>query len=267
MKKILKAIFKFFGYRVSQLQSEDLFPFKNYDYGDEAVAIIEQTGKYSMMPHVNLVTLYEQAVYCEKNGIEGAFVECGVWKGGAVGMMAKANLNYGSERRKLHLFDAFDNICEPDPKIDGAKAMADVKFLANVDAKDLSGKIEPIPGAYDYLGGHGTIAICDELLIGKIGYPSDYLFYHKGFFEKTMENDSKSVGPIAILRLDGDWYSSTKVSLNCLYDKVVKGGIVIIDDYGYYEGCAKAVDEFLKARNIVTFLSYTNYCCRYFIKP
>jgi len=77
---------------------------------------------------------------------------------------------------------------------------------------------------------------------------------------------SKGIDNISILRLDGDWYESTKVCLDNLYDKVVDGGFIIIDDYGCYEGYKKAVDEFLRVRNINVFINYSSPACRYWIK-
>ena len=267
MKALIKGFFNKFGYELRKRPAEELNPFKNYDCGAEAYNALQVNKEYSMMPHVNLVTLYEQAVYCEKFNIPGDFVECGVWKGGAVGMMAMANLNHGIERRTLHLFDAFTDICEPNPEIDGEKAMSDVKRLADVDAADVKGEVKPIVGFYDSMGGFGTIDICNELLVDKIGYDPKYIRYHKGWFQDTIKTSSESIDQIAILRLDGDWYESIKVCLDHLYDKVVSGGMIVIDDYGYYDGCTKAVDEFLEERNIKTFLSYSNYGCRYFVKP
>lgn len=219
-----------------------------------------------MMPLVNLQTLFEQAIYCEKNNIEGDFVECGVWKGGAVGMMALANLQYGKVPRKLHLFDAFDDICEPDPTKDGSRALEDVKRLANKNNAEPSGALKPVKGMYDTFGGYGTIKSCNDLLTEQIGYKSNYIIYHKGWFQDTLPTDAADINKIAILRLDGDWYDSIKICLEYLFDKVQKGGLVVIDDYGYYEGCTKAVDEYLIKKGIVTFLSYSNAGCRYFIK-
>ena len=82
-----------------------------------------------------------------------------------------------------------------------------------------------------------------------------------------MAKAAPAIGPIAILRLDGDWYASTKICLEHLYDQVVSGGFVIVDDYGTYEGCRKAVDEFLAARGLHVFLSHVDPDCRYWIKP
>lgn len=265
MKKTMKKITRSLGFELTKISREN--PFEDYDYGAEAYQALSINKENSMMPEVNLITLYEQAVYCEKFDVAGDFVECGVWKGGAVGMMAMANLTHGKKRRKLHLFDAFDDICEPDPLLDGEKAMSDVKRLSDKESSEIKGDIKAIEGIYDSMGGHGTMDECNELLSDKIGYDENYILYHKGWFQHTIEKESKNIEKIAILRLDGDWYDSIKIPLTFLYDKVEKGGLIVIDDYGYYEGCTKAVDEFLGARSIKTFLSYSNYGCRYFVKP
>lgn len=266
MKRLIKKVLSKFGFEITRKSTEQN-PFKNYDYGDEAFAALLINKSSSMLPEVNLVTLYEQTVYCEKFQIEGDLVECGVWKGGAVGMMAMANLRHGGSRRKLRLFDAFDDMCEPNPEIDGEKALFDLKRLTGKDASEVKGERKAVKGFYDSHGGYGTIEACNDLLINRIGYDPEYVFYHVGWFQDTVEKEAQNIDKIAILRLDGDWYDSIKVCLNYLYDKVVSGGVVVIDDYGYYEGCTKAVDEFLKERDIKTFLSYSNYGCRYFVKP
>lgn len=242
-------------------------PFAGFDYGTEGYKAVKLTQNNSMMPLINLFTLFEQAVYCEKKGIDGSYVECGVWKGGAVGIMAKANLQFGKYRRLIHLFDAFDDILAPVANIDGQRAIEDMKKIAGMtNENEMKGQLKPIKGAYDFLGGHGTVDACKNLLENVIGYPSEYIHYHKGWFQETVPKDSPGVDKIAILRLDGDWYDSIKICLDYLFDKVVAGGLVIIDDYGYYEGCTKAVDEFLEKRNIKTFLSYSSVGCRYFVK-
>lgn len=218
-----------------------------------------------MLTYVRLVTLYQQAVRCEKYGIQGSFIECGVWKGGAVGLMALANIRYGKERRHLHLFDAFDDICEPDVKVDGERALTDVRRYGGVEA-GMSGALKPIRGIYDAFGGYGSLEENRRLMEELIGYDADYLHYHKGWFQDSLPEASSQIGDIAILRLDGDWYASTKVCLDYLYDKVVFGGFIIIDDYGHYEGCKKAVDQFIERRKLKVFLNHVDYTCKYWIK-
>jgi hypothetical protein len=218
-----------------------------------------------MLPPSRLISLYHQVEFCEKNNISGAYVECGVWKGGAVGLMALANLKNSQNRRDLHLFDAFDDICQPNSEVDGKRAMDEIKALGFKNQNQ--GNLKPIKGIYDTLGGHGTIEICKELLIDQINYPEEKIHFHKGWFQDTLPVDSAKINEIAILRLDGDWYASTKVCLDFLYEKVVPGGFVIIDDYGHYEGCAKAVNEFLEKHQLKVYLNQVDYTCRYWIKP
>jgi O-methyltransferase len=271
IKNLTKKIFSTIGLSISRNQPSSVGelenPLKNFDYAVEGYEAVKLTMNNSMIGPISLGTLYEQSVYCEKQGIEGDFVECGVWKGGAVGAMAKANLDYGKNRRNLHLFDAFDDICLPVASVDGQKAVDDIKKYSSVKDEELmQGQLEPIKGVYDEFGGHGTIEACLKLLVSDIKYPKEFIHFHKGWFQQTLPIDAAKIDKIAILRLDGDWYDSIKVCLDFLFDKVVKGGIVVIDDYGYYEGCTKAVDEFLTARNIKTFLSYSSTSCRYFVK-
>ncbi len=236
-----------------------------FDLENEAISSIKIIRNNTMLPYVNLLTLFEQVAYCENKNIEGDFVECGVWKGGAIGLMALANLNYGTKKRNLHLFDVFSEICAPDINVDGTKAIAEVKNILGDKAKT-NGELEPLKGIYDNYGGPGTLEENQKLLEEIINYPSENIFYHKGWFSETVPVDSKEIGKIAILRLDGDWYASTKICLDNLYDKVVDGGFIIVDDYGCYEGCRKAVDEFMLERNIQAFMNFSNRDCRYWIK-
>ncbi len=269
MKKLISRFLRKFGYEIRKIQKIENTSFigdfnRNigYEFEKEANEAIKIVRKQTMLPYVNLVNLYEQARYCEKGNIEGDFVECGVWKGGAVGLMALANLKNGAIRRRLHLFDAFEEICAPNEEFDGAFAIKEVKQIlgSNVLVK---GELTPLRGIYDNLGGPGDINECKSLIEETIGYPSNYVNYYKGWFQNTIPIKSKEIEKIAILRLDGDWYESTKICLDYLFDKVVPGGFVIIDDYGLYSGCKKAVDEFLEHRDEFYYLHYSSWACRY----
>jgi len=236
-----------------------------YELEEDAVNSINIIQNNTMLSKRRLVTLYQQVDYCEKNKIQGSFVECGVWKGGAMGLMALANLRTGSNRRHLHLFDVFQEICEPDAAVDGEKALQEVhKFTGGVGRSN--GKLQSIKGIYDSMGGAGTLEESQNLLENIIGYPKDMIHYHAGWFQDTLPVDHQDIGPIAILRLDGDWYASTKICLDYLFNKVVSGGIVIIDDYGTYEGCRKAVDEYIHTHKICAYLSSVDSDCRFFVK-
>ena len=238
----------------------------NYDRRLDAQKAFARVEENTMLPFSRAVLLYEMVAHCEKAGLHGDFVECGVWKGGSVGVMALANLENSTTRRPIHLFDVFDDICEPDPELDGNDILTEIAELAG--RTDFSGKLESVHGLYDFVGGHGTESICRSLLVDKIGYPEASLVFHKGWFQDTVPVAANRIDPwnIAILRLDGDYYASTKVCLDHLYDRVIPGGFVVIDDYGAYEGCRKAVNDFFTERRIKPFLNYTDHVCRYWVK-
>jgi hypothetical protein len=257
IKKLIKKLAASLGYEIHRAQS--------YELAEEAGKAIIKIRPYTMLTYERLITLYQQVEFCEKNAIPGDFVECGVWKGGAVGLMALANMKYGAERRHIHLFDSFQEICEPDEAVDGQEVAERVRSkMGNIS---LEGKLEPLTGVYDNVGGPGTLEENQELLERTIGYEHDNLHYHVGWFQETLPTVSRELGDIAILRLDGDWYASTKICLEHLYEKVVSGGFVIIDDYGAYEGCRKAVDEFIQENNLKVYLNRVDNVCRYWIKP
>lgn len=270
MKKYLRKLLNRFGIDVirssSAIESNlNINEKLGYELEDDAVECIYIIKNNTMLSKRRLVTLYQQVAYCEKNNIPGSFVECGVWKGGAMGLMALANLRIGIERRHLHLFDAFQEICEPDASVDGERAVREVREFTKKSGHD-EGKLLPLTGIYDSFGGAGTLEENKKLLEKIIGYPMEKIHYHVGWFQNTLPNDHEKIDQIAILRLDGDWYASTKVCLEHLFDKVVIGGVVIIDDYGTYEGCRRAFDEFVTSRNIQLFLGTVDRDCRFFVK-
>jgi O-methyltransferase len=264
VKKLIRKIVNLIGYEiVKKTNGRDGFEYDFEHNAKEAIAVILQNTMVSFEP---LITLYQQVRHCEINNILGDFVECGVWKGGAVGLMALANMKFNQSRRHIHMFDVFDDICEPDPAVDGVYAINQIAELAKINAESLQGNLKPVKGVYDSHGGHGTVNIVKQLLEDKIGYDKRFLHYYQGWFQETLPFCKDKINEIAILRLDGDLYASTKVCLDFLYSKVVTGGFVIIDDYGAYEGCKKAVDEFRDKYGIKTFINHVNHDCRYWIK-
>ncbi len=284
IKKTIKYIFRKLGFSIVRLPkglNKEVFIEKSevqekyndckseYFIEDEALVEVNKIRPFTMQNDERLTILYQQAVYCEKNGISGDFVECGVWKGGAVGLMALANLNYGKKRRNLRLFDSFQDLCEPDEKKDGSRLINEAKLWGGSKAK-VSGNLKPVIGFYDTMGGYGTLEGNKRLIENTIGYDSNYIHYHVGWFQETLPKAVSEISEIAILRLDGDLYESIKVCLDYLYPKVVSGGFIIIDDYLYYKGCTDAVDEFLKRNNIRAYLHHADYASKYhtyWIKP
>jgi O-methyltransferase len=225
-----------------------------------AISMVKDTGS-TMLSERRMISLGQIVKYLELKGIPGSMIECGVWKGGAAAIMAAANVAYGARRRNIHLFDSFTDIVEPDPKIDGERAMYDVEQLTGRSRASITGALEPMVGIYGSHGGPGQPDAVKSLLCS-VGYSESAIQLHVGFFQDTLCGFRQSE-PIALLRIDADWYQSTKICLESLADHVSPGGIIIIDDYGAYDGCATAVNEFL-ARRSPTLINWVDSECVYF---
>lgn len=234
---------------------------KGYDHeagAQKAVERIERaTGRpiheTTMLSYERLGTLYEQVLFAERQGIPGCLVECGVWRGGAAAIMALASLDAGREPRMLHLFDSFEGLPAARADYDGDVAVA---MVGRGD------------GALIASGAWAADAEkVRQLIVDGLGYPAACIRIHQGWFQDTLPGAIEEIGSVAVLRLDGDWYDSTKVVLENLYPSVTAGGIVVIDDYGVFEGCRRACDEYLAVHEPGAYLHYIDYSGRYLIKP
>jgi O-methyltransferase len=232
----------------------------NHSLQDDFESAYATVRPFTMLNRQRLLLLFELVRYFDKVKLPGSFVECGVWKGGAVGMMACAARRGGAER-DLHLCDVFADIGEPDWRVDGERAVREAGGKEHAQ-----GRLQSIKGIYDRLGGHGTIDACREVLEKTINWPADRRCFHQGWFQETLPNLGKTIGSIALLHIDADWYSSTKSCLDHLYDLVISNGAVVVDDYGGYDGCRKAVDEFLASRGVRPFLNHVDEECVYWFK-
>lgn len=172
-----------------------------------------------------------------RKGIAGDFVECGVWKGGSAGLMGIAAQQYDTKSiRKLHLFDSFEGLPEPREE-DGDAAKV---YSGGVNTGALTSVHQCEAG----------IEEVQDLIFNILQLQPDRFVFHKGWFQDTIPNLGNEPKQIALLRLDGDWYESTKICLDHLYDRVSPGGAIIMDDYYCWEGCRKATNEFRAARGI-----------------
>jgi hypothetical protein len=148
MKKILRFLLSKTGYEIRKINpASQIIDHSLECEVEKSLAVIRP---YTMLPRQRLSILFEFVQYISKFKISGDIIECGVWKG-AVGMFAVA-LQYYKDIRNLHMFDAFDDICEPDATVDGERAIREAGGVKNT-----TGKLEPIKGVYKNLGGHGTV--------------------------------------------------------------------------------------------------------------
>ncbi|GAB1420901.1 hypothetical protein MASR2M15_10290 [Anaerolineales bacterium] len=188
---------------------------------------------YTLVAYPGLSGLYDLSKKLNQDHIEGAFVECGVWRGGCAIILSTWAQK---QKRAVHLFDSFEGLPEPLP-IDGKRAL-------KISKGKESGTLASI--------GHIVVSIeeVEDTLFKRFAFDRNQVHLHKGWFQDTLPQVSPTIGKIALLRLDGDWYESTKVCLEYLYDQVVEGGYVVIDDYQEFDGCRLATDEFLQKQGI-----------------
>lgn len=223
------------------------------DFTETEIALINDVQLKTMTSPERLVSLIRSLDHLVSQGTAGDIVECGVWKGGSMMLVAKRLLQLGDTGRRLFLFDTFEGMSEPDER--------DVSAVDNRAAKDLLSESERLDGNNVW-----CYSSLDEVQanLRSTGYSMNNISFIKGKVEDTLPE--KSIGKIALLRLDTDWYESTLHELETLYDQVVPGGIVIIDDYGHWSGCRKAVDEFIAKRKLNVFLNRIDYTARSFVK-
>jgi len=168
--------------------------------------------------------------YVVEQRIEGDFVECGVWRGGNSVLAASVfkSMNAG---RAAWLFDTFTGMTAP--------TKDDVNFRGEIaDSKFRASQRE---GYNDW-----CYAPLDEVTANfeKAGLVSNQVRFVKGDVAQTLADSNNLPKTIAVLRLDTDWYESTKAELEVLYPRLANGGILIVDDYGHWGGARKAVDEY-----------------------
>lgn len=182
--------------------------------------------KYRSFSMITSEVYIDNLLLCEGiNNLEGCIVECGVWRGG----MIAGIYEYLTKKRSCFLFDSFEGLPEVKEK-DGEAAKIWQKTNDGVGLDNCKAEISFAEKAME-LSKSKTHTII------------------KGWFDTTLPNTEISE-PIAILRLDGDWYDSTIICLENLYPLVAENGIIIIDDYYAWDGCSRAVHDYLSKNNL-----------------
>jgi hypothetical protein len=200
-----------------------------------------------------MYALYKGVEYVVKHQIPGDFVECGVWKGGSSMLIAKTLLKFGVSDRKIWMYDTYEGMSEP---------TENDKDIAGVKADDLLKNASKEDQASVW-----CFSSLDEVKsnLKLTGYNETLIHFVKGKVEDTIPGEIPA-GDIALLRLDTDWYESTKHEMIHMFPKLVKSGVLIIDDYGHWVGAKKAIDEYVEANKIILFLNKVDYSGRMAIK-
>ena len=222
------------------------------DISESDKQIFQEVKAYTMTSPERVFAVFDAVRYVLKNDIEGSIVECGVWRGGTMMAVAHMLRMHHSFERDLYLFDTFEGMPLPtdvDEDFHGRKAKS--KFLAEKRTEDSS----------DWC--YASLSEVQNNLEGT-GYPKDKVHYVVGKVENTVPAQAPEC--ISILRLDTDWYESTKHELTHLYPRLVPGGVLIIDDYGHWQGARRAVDEYFLEQRVPILLNRIDYTGRIGIK-
>lgn len=167
-------------------------------------------------------------------GVPGDMIELGVARGGCAALLGMQIAQPAVTGRTLWLFDSYEGLPEP----------GENDYVEEGDAT--GDHVRPLPAGSCY----GALEEVRWLVLDKCGVPEDRVEFVKGWFENTVPETKDRIEKVSVLRMDGDWYDSTMISLEAFYDKVSPGGIVIIDDYESCIGSKRAVDEFIATRSL-----------------
>jgi O-methyltransferase len=200
------------------------------------IRTIRKILPYTMVGRTGLLATYDIAEDVERKGMDGCIIECGVARGGCSALMALV-VRDNNGNRKSWLFDSFEGL------------------PAQTSEDEYEEPIGGLPGdrsANMVAEGYclGTYEEVEDLMFSRLGFSRDSTFMVKGWFNDTLPQYRDKVGNVSVLRIDGDWYESTRCCLENLFDNVVSGGYIIIDDYWSVKGCRKAVDEFIEKRGL-----------------
>ncbi len=196
--------------------------------------------------------LYRAIEYIVRNHVPGDIVECGVWSGGSILLAAHALLHFGDTSRRLYLYDTFAGMPRPeaiDARWDGVPA------LPTWEHHQRNGRTWCYGGTQD----HVRSVVCSS------GYPAEKFVFVEGMVEDTLP--ATRPDQISLLRLDTDLYRSTYHELVHLYPLLAVGGILIIDDYGAFQGARIATDQFIEENRLPLFLSRVDGSVRLAVKP
>lgn len=222
LKPTLRRIVATAGYQFVPLMPPDLT--------GPVQRVIKAVGKYTLTSPERLAATCDAVQYVSRNAIPGAVVECGVWRGGSMMAAAMTLLDEQDRDRDLYLFDTFEGMTAPtehDVDVSGIGADQQMRDVAR---------------------SHDNIWCAASLEdvrrnVSSVPYPSDRVHFVKGPVEDTVPAHAPDA--IAVLRLDTDWYESTRHELEHLVPRISPGGVLLIDDYGHWQGARKAVDEWL----------------------
>ncbi|PAC31496.1 TylF/MycF/NovP-related O-methyltransferase [Flectobacillus sp. BAB-3569] len=236
---MISKLLKPFGYKIAKVQKEE-----DFINDPTFLKILKACQPYTMTSIERMYALYNAVTYIVKNNIAGSFVECGVWRGGSSMMIALTLKELGVSNRSLYLYDTYEGMSEP--------TADDVDFRGGQAKELMEQNVENKQNSVWCLADLNDV----QNNMRSTGYPQDLVHFVKGKVEDTIPATMPDA-PIALLRLDTDWYESTAHELKYLYPLLIQKGVLVIDDYGHWEGCKRAVDEYFNGSLLLNRIDYT----------
>ena len=194
------------------------------------LTLYQRAAPFTMTTVERMYGLWQAVAYLHREGIAGDILECGVWRGGSSLLAALTLMQLGDSSRTLYLFDTFEGMTAPSEH--------DASLIDGQSAQTALEHTKREAGAWS-VWSYATLEDVQETM-SLAGYPR--VEYVRGPVEKTVPDEAPE--KLALLRLDTDWYESTRHELEHLWPRLVPGGVLIIDDYGDWQGARKAVDEY-----------------------
>jgi hypothetical protein len=250
LKKVIAALLAKFGYALVKTGRASYHDITEQEFWE----LYDFCRPYTMTSVERMYALYKSVQYVLDAQVPGDFVECGVWRGGSSMLVAKMLAQRGLTNRQLYLYDTFEGMSEPTEK--------------DVDVRGVGAARQLEQSVADKENSVWCLADLQDVTnnMAQTGYPMAAIKFVKGKVEDTIPQ-TMPAHAVALLRLDTDWYESTKHELEHLYPTLVAGGVLVIDDYGHWAGCRKAVDEYFAAIGQTPLLSRVDYTGRLFVKP
>jgi len=252
LRKSLKKIVNNFGIDITSARTEeqmlpDIYSNKNF------VKIMNECKEFTMTSTERMFGLFTAVEYIIKNNIHGDIVECGVWRGGSSMIIAKTLMLHNQTNRKIYMYDTYEGMSEPTEH--------DVDFTGR-DANNTFNQIVDEAGKPVW-----CYADLDDVTANmkRTNYPLENIIFVKGKVEETIPNTLPQAD-IALLRLDTDWFESTYHEFIHLYPKLVDNGVLLIDDYGHWQGAREATDRYFLENGVNMLLSRIDYTARMGIK-
>jgi predicted O-methyltransferase YrrM len=249
MMQLLKSALARFGLELTSPADRERAALADLSAADRA--LVARVAPYTMTGLERRAGLVGAIDHLVRHRIEGDIVECGVWRGGSSMAMALALMARGDTSRHLYLYDTFEGMSEPteaDRSVSGESARAQLDRTARGRGVWCEAGLDDV-----------------QQNLRSTGYPMERVHFVQGKVEDSIP--ATLPARIALLRLDTDWYESTRHELRHLYPLLAPQGILIIDDYGHWQGARQAVDEYFADAKPPVFLHRVDYTARLVVKP